>query len=177
VKKRILIVASIMTLAILAIASLSGCAKIGTKLVESAIEKASGGNADVNLDNGAVSVKDENGGQTQLGENVKIPEGWPSETPLYPDVKLSMSTKTKNSDTGKNEFSVLGEATKGAVKDVYNWYKDKYGSGWEVVTDQYTESTDGDFVVLDFKSSKYEVTVMISAADKVTSLTMAVKEQ
>jgi hypothetical protein len=176
-KKKILIAASILTLAVFAIASFSGCAKIGTKLLESAIEKASGGSADINLQNGGVSVKDENGGQTQIGENVKIPDGWPSETPLYPDVKLSMSTKTKNSDTGKNEFSVLGEATKGTAKDIYNWYKDKFGSGWEVATDQYTESSDGDFAVLDFKSSKYEVSIMITAAEKTTTLTMVVKEQ
>ena len=176
-KKKTLIAASILTLAIFSIASFSGCAKIGTKLVESAIEKASGGSADVNLENGGVSVKDENGGQTQIGENVKIPDGWPSETPLYPDIKLSMSTKTKNSDTSKNEFSVLGLATKGTVRDVYNWYKDKFGSGWEVTTDQYTESSDGDFVVLDFKSSKYEVSIIIAASGETTSVTMVVKEQ
>ncbi|MHB1377274.1 MAG: hypothetical protein ACYCXB_07620 [Candidatus Humimicrobiaceae bacterium] len=176
-KKKMLIAASILTLAIFAIASFSSCAKIGTKLVEGAIEKASGGKADVNLDNGGVSVKDEKGGQTQIGENVKIPDGWPSETPLYPDIKLSMSTKTKNSDTGKNEFSVFGAATKGTVKDIYNWYKDKFGSGWEVVTDQYTESSDGDFVVLDLKSSKYEVSVMIAASGGTNTVTMVVKEQ
>jgi hypothetical protein len=103
--KKILVAASILTLAVFAVASFSGCAKIGTKLVENAINKASGGSANVNLDNGGVTVKDENGGQTQIGENAKLPDGWPSDTPLYPDVKLSMSSKTKNSkDTGKNNF-------------------------------------------------------------------------
>ncbi len=176
-KNKILIAAVIFTVAVLAIASLGGCAKIGTKLVESVLEKASDGSADINLDNGGVTVKDENGSQTQIGENLKLPEGWPSETPLYPDVKLSWSSKTKNSDTGKNEFSVLGEASKVPAKDIYNWYKDKFGSGWEVVTDQFTESSDGDFAVLGFKSSKYEVTVMVTSSKDVTSVTMAVKEQ
>ena len=176
-RKKILATVSILTLAIFAIASFSGCAKIGTKLVEGAIEKAAGGNADINLEDGGVSVKDENGGQTQIGENVKAPDGWPSETPMYPDMKLSMSTKTKNSDTGKNDFSVLGVATKGTVKEIYNWYKGKFGSGWEVVTDQYTESSDGDFVVLDFKSSSYEVSIMVAASGDTVTVTMVVKEQ
>src|SRR5680860_243920 len=176
-KKKMLIAASVLTVAVLAIALFSGCAKIGTKLVESAIEKASSGNVDVNLDNGGVSVKDESGGQTQIGENVKLPEGWPSDTPLYPDVNLSMSTKTKNSDNGKNQFSVLGVATKGSAKDIYGWYKDKFNSGWEVATDQLTESSDGDFAILDFKSSSYEISVMITEADGTTTLTMVVMEQ
>lgn len=176
-KKKILVAASILTLAVLAIASFSGCAKIGTKLVESAIEKASGGSADVNLDNGGVTVKDEKGGQTEIGENAKLPDGWPSDAPLYPDSKLSMSTRTKNSETGKNEFSVLGEVTKGSIKDVYNWYKDKFGSGWELATDQYTESEDGDIAYLNFKSDKYEVSVMVVKSGKTISLTMTVIEK
>ncbi|MHB1253500.1 MAG: hypothetical protein ACYCZ1_04970 [Candidatus Humimicrobiaceae bacterium] len=176
-KKKILIAASILTVAVLAIASFSGCARIGTKLVENAINKASGGSADVNLDNGGVTVKDEKGGQTQIGDNAKLPDGWPSDTPLYPDVKLSMSTKTKNTDTGKNEFSVLGEVTKGTAKDVYNWYKDKFGSGWEVAIDQYTESEDGDIAYLNFKSTKYDVSIMTTASNKTVTLTMTVVEQ
>ena len=176
-KKKILVVVSILTLSVLTIASFSGCAKIGTKLVENAIEKASGGSADVNLDNGGVTVKDEKGGQTQIGENVKIPDGWPSDTPLYPDTKPSMSTKTKNGETGKNEYSVLGEVTKGTIKDVYNWYKGKFGSGWEVVTDQYTESEDGDIAYLNFKSDKYEISVMVGASGENVTLTMTVIEQ
>ncbi|MHB8279321.1 MAG: hypothetical protein ACYDIA_16950 [Candidatus Humimicrobiaceae bacterium] len=176
-KKKILITVSILALSVLAIASFSGCAKIGTKIVEKAIEKASGGSADVNLDEGGVTVKDEKGGQTQIGGNAKLPDGWPSETAVYPDVKLSMSTKTKNGDTNKNEFSILGEVTKGSIKDVYNWYKDKFGSGWEVVTDQYTESNDGDVAYLNFKSDKYEVGVMAGKSGETISLTMTVIEQ
>jgi len=176
-KKKILIIAGVALAAVLIISSLSGCAKIGTKLVENAIEKAAGGDADIDLEEGGVVINDEKGGQTEIGENAKLPDGWPSDTPLYPDSKLSMSTKTKNSETDKNEFSVLGEITNGSIGDVYNWYKDKYGSGWEVITDQYTDSEDGDFAVLNFKSDKYDVSVMIAQSDEAVTLTMAVKEQ
>ena len=176
-KRKILIIAGITVATILIISSFTGCAKIGTKLVENAIEKAAGGNADIDLEDGGVVVKDDKGGQTEIGENAKLPDGWPSDTPIYPDYKLSMSTKTKNSETDKNEFSVLGEITKGSIGDAYNWYKDKYGPGWEVITDQYTDSEDGDFAVLNFKSSKYDVSVMIAQSDETITLTMTVKEQ
>ncbi|MCL4378058.1 MAG: hypothetical protein M1475_05855 [Actinobacteria bacterium] len=175
-KKKVLF-SIIVILGVAIILSFAGCAKIGTKIAEKAIENAAGGDVDLNLDKGGATIKDEKGGQTQIGENVKLPDGWPSDTPVYPDVKLSMSTKTKNGDTGKNEFSIIGEITKGSIKDVYNWYKDKYGSGWEAVTDQYTESNDGDIAYLNLKSNKYEVGVMLGKSGETTSMTMTVIEQ
>jgi len=176
-KKRILAVIVISVMAILVLISVSGCANIGAKIAEKAIEKAAGGNVDLNLSEGGATVKDEKGGQTQIGENTKLPDGWPSELAVYPDVKLSMSTKTKNGDTNKNEFSILGEITNGSIKDVYNWYKDKYSSGWEVTTDQYTESNDGDVAYLNFKNDKYDVGVMIGKSGETATLTMTVVEQ
>ncbi|MHB1347134.1 MAG: hypothetical protein ACYCXK_06535 [Candidatus Humimicrobiaceae bacterium] len=176
-KKKILIFSGIAIIIVLTITSFSGCARIGTKLVENAIEKAAGGDADFDLEEGGVVVTDGKGGKTEIGENAKLPDGWPSDTPLYPDTELSMSTRAENADTDKNEFSVLGEITSGTIKDVYNWYKDKYASGWEIPTDQYTESEDGDFAVLNFKSDKYDVSVMVTQSDETATLTMAVKEQ
>lgn len=176
-KKRIAVTIGISVMTILVILSFSGCANIGTKIAEKAIEKAAGGDVDLNLSEGGVTVENEEGGQTQIGENAKLPDGWPSELAVYPDVKLSMSTKTKNGDTDKNEFSILGEVTNGSIKDVYNWYKDKYGSGWEVTTDQYTESSDGDIAYLNFTSDKYDVGVMIGKSGDITTMTMTVVEQ
>lgn len=176
-KKRILSTFGIFVILILFISTISGCAKVGTKIAEKAIEKAAGGNVDLNLDENKVNIKDEEGNQTQIGENAKLPDGWPSELPVYPDVKLSMSTKTKNGDTNKNEFSILGEVTGGTIKDVYNWYKDKYGAGWEVTTDQYTESSDGDVAYINFKNDKYDVGIMVGKSGDTATMTMTVVEQ
>ncbi len=176
-KKRTLAFIGILVILILSISALNGCAKIGTKIAEKAIEKATGENIDLNLNENGVNVKDEEGNQTQIGENAKLPDGWPTELAVYPDVKLSMSTKTKNGDTNKNEFSILGEITNGSIKDVYNWYKDKYSSGWEVTTDQYTESNDGDVAYLNFKSDKYDVIVTVNNSDDTVAMTMTVVEQ
>ncbi|MCE5329037.1 hypothetical protein LLG07_01690 [bacterium] len=176
-KKRTLATIGILVIFILVILSFSGCARTGTKIAEKAIEKAAGGNVDLDLDKNGVTVKDEEGGQTQIGENAKLPDGWPSELAVYPDVKLSMSTKTRNGDTNKNEFSILGEFTNSSIKDVYKWYKNKYSSGWEVTTDQYTESNDGDVAYLNFKGDKYDVVVMIGKSGDTASMTMTVVEQ
>jgi len=160
--------------------SIVSCGKAIEKKTESAIEEAieneSGGNVDVDLkDEGAV-VKDEKGEEAQIGEDVDLPEGWPGDIPVYPDSKFSVSTKTKNGETDKNEYAVWGIVTKGSVEEVYNWYKEKF-SGWELETDQYTKSDDGDLAFLFLTSNGYEISVTIGASNGETSLGMQVLEQ
>jgi len=177
-KKVIIISSVVVVFLVLFSMAFSGCSKVGEKIAEKAIEKASGANVDINLEKNGVNIQNKEGEQTQIGENAKLPEGWPSECATYPDLKLSISTKTKNSDTGKNEFSILGEVTKGSIKDVYNWYKEKYSSGWENTTDQYTESNDGDIAYLNYANDKYEVGIMIAGkSGESYSLTMTVVEK
>lgn len=177
-KKLLIAISLILTLSL--IIPVASCARVGSKIAEDAIEKAleksSGGNVDLNLEEGGAVVKDEKGGETQIGENVSLPEGWPNDVPVYPDTNFSMSTKTKNGETGKNEYAVWGIVTKGSVEEVYNWYKEKF-SGWEFTTDQYTKSDDGDLAFLYLKSSAYEVSVTIGESGDETSLGMQIIEQ
>ncbi|MDD3520194.1 MAG: hypothetical protein PHU65_03030 [Actinomycetota bacterium] len=177
-RKLLIAISLILTLSLIIPAA--SCARVGSKITENAIEKAlekaSDGNVDLDLQEGGAVVKDEKGGETQIGENVNLPEGWPSDVPVYPDTNFSMSTKTKNGETDKNEYAVWGIITKGSAEEAYNWYKSKF-SGWDIVTDQYTKSDDGDLAFLYLKSSAYEVSVTIGESDDETSLGMQVIEQ
>lgn len=58
--------------------------------VENAVEEAAGNalGGDVNVDDGNISVTDEEGNEMQLGENVSVPDNWPSEVPVYDNGKL-----------------------------------------------------------------------------------------
>lgn len=146
------------------------------KALEKALEKATDSDVKLNLDEGGAVVKDEKGGETKVGEKVSLPEGWPKDVPVYPDSSFTISSKTKNGETGKNEFSVWGTATKGSAKDVYNWYKSKF-SGWEFSTDQYTESGEGDLAFLYIQNNSYEVSITIGQSEEATSLGMQVIEK
>jgi len=160
--------------------SVASCGKASEKITESAIEKAlentSEENVDVDLEGGEAVVKDEKGEEAQIGEDVELPEGWPNDIPVYPDSKFSISTKTKNGETNKNEYAVWGAVTKGSAEDVYKWYKEKF-SGWELETDQYTKSDEGDLAFLYFKGKGYEVSVTIGESDEETSIGIQVIEQ
>jgi hypothetical protein len=176
-KKLLIAISLIMALSLVIPVS---CARVGSKIAENAIEKAleksSDGNVDLDLEKGGAVVKDEKGGETQIGENISLPEGWPNDVPVYPDTNFSMSTKTKNGETGKNEYAVWGIVTKGSVEEVYNWYKEKL-SGWEFITDQYTKSDDGDLAFLYLKSKAYEVSVTIGESSDEASLGMQIIER
>jgi len=177
-KKLLIVISLILTLSL--IIPFAGCARAGSKIAEDVIEKelekASDSNIDLDLQEGGAVVKDEKGGETQIGEDVNLPEGWPNDVPVYSDTNFSMSTKTKNGETDKNEYAVWGIVTKGSAEEVYNWYKSEF-SGWEIVTDQYTKSDDGDLAFLYMKSSAYEVSVTIGESEDETSLGMQVIEQ
>jgi hypothetical protein len=58
--------------------------------VENAVEEAAGNalGGDVSIDDGNLSVTDEEGNEMQLGENVSVPDNWPAEIPVYDNGKL-----------------------------------------------------------------------------------------
>ncbi len=181
-KKLLLVICLVLTLFL--IITFAGCFRMAPRLsekavekaIEKAVEKATDSDIKLDLDEGGAVVKDEKGGETKVGEKVNLPEGWPKDVPVYPDSSFSISSKTKNGETGKNEYSVWGTATKGSAQEVYDWYKSKL-SGWEVTTDQYTKSDDGDLAFLYLQNNSYEVSITIGQSEDTISLGMQVIEK
>ncbi len=63
--------------------ALTACGNIAEQAVEGAAEQALGGEGDVNLEDGQITVTQSDGTEVSLGEDVAIPDGWPSEVPTY----------------------------------------------------------------------------------------------
>lgn len=59
----------------------SGCGQtmVTEKIIENQLEKNLGGNTNVDLDNGSVNIKNEDGSTMQVGGKVSLPEGFPSD--------------------------------------------------------------------------------------------------
>lgn len=169
-----------LVLALFLIVPFTGCFRMGARLTEKAfekaIEKATDSDIKLDLDKGGAVVKDEKGGETKIGEKVNLPEGWPKDVAVYPDSNFSVASKTKDGETGKNEYSVWGTVTKGSAQEVYDWYRSKFSS-WEIATDQYTKSDSGDLAFLYLQSNSYEVSITIGESDEATSLGMQVIEK
>lgn len=103
--------------------------KTGEKAVETALEAASGGKADVDVSKGGekVSIKTDEGSLTIGGGSV--PKNWPSDITVYKGSKVTGSAET---DEG---LSLMLE-TSDSVEKVYNFYKsDLPNKGWNIITD------------------------------------------
>jgi hypothetical protein len=173
-KKKILItIAVVMAFAL--VLSVSSCGNIAEKVAEKAIEKTieSAIGTDVNIDTSDDGVKiSTDSGEVQVGGDAKIPEGWPADAPVYPDVKVTYASVSKD-DKGNDTFGLFAELTKGSVKEVYEWYKSKM-SGWETTYDTFGTSDGNDSFTLIFNNSKNEVLVMAGSDGSVISFTMTI---
>lgn len=172
-KKVILIVSVVMVLAI--VFSLTACGKAAEKITEQAVEttleSATDSSTEVITDDTGIAISNDQG-EVQIGGNATIPEVWPSEISLYPDLKITASSSSKDSNNN-NGFVIFAEVSKGTVKDVYEWHKSKI-SDWEVEQDDYYTTDGNDSFALKLKNNKYEVLLGSNSDGKVISYTISV---
>ena len=88
----------------------------------------------VNTNTGTVSVN-KDGNTAQIGEGVKLPDGFPSAMPIYSGAKLSAASKTNGTD-----YTVTATSND-SVEKVVNFYKTQLASnGWTI--DSSNDSSD-----------------------------------
>jgi len=96
--------------------------KIGQSVANSIVNTASGGKVKMDGDDNSVSFTDnKTGGSMAFGENVKIPDDFPKDAPVYPDAK---AVGVIMSHTGDKSAS-LTLKTSDDVKTVLAWYEDQ----------------------------------------------------
>lgn len=104
--------------------------------------------------NGSVTIKSNDGQSTgSYGTNVRLPEGFPSDVPVY-----KPSTTVAASKTGDKAFSASAK-TNATVETVLNYYRDELAKqGWTTVHESsYSEGT-----ILSVKKANRTLTVSIS---------------
>lgn len=169
-KKKVVLIFSLVMILII-ILSMSACGKAVEKITEKAVENNLGGNSDVKVDDTGVAISNEQG-EVQSGDNATIPKDWPSEVPTYPDLKITASSSSKDSNNNVG-FVIFAEVSKGTVKDVYEWHKSKM-SDWEVEADDYFTTDGNDSFSLKWKNNKYEALLMSGSDGEVISYTFSV---
>jgi hypothetical protein len=102
--------------------------KVGDKIAEEMVNKATGGKVNINSAAGQVEFKDsQTGNVTLFGENVTIPDDFPKDVPLYPGVKVTSVVMEKTGD----KPSSLGLKMTDDVDKVVTWYaKTLKEQGW-----------------------------------------------
>lgn len=135
---------------VLALALTAGCGKKVSEIaVEQAVKAASGGQADVKLDNGQMTITTKEEGKTStittsdqggtiqvtgekgtatmtMGDQAKVPDGWPKEVPVYAGLKIELA----QADQGANAFTVAGSSPDAYDKVAAFYEKTFKDAGW-----------------------------------------------
>jgi len=69
---------------------LAGCGQAVEKAAEIAAEQGLEGVGDVDINEDVVTLTDDEGNEAAIGENVPIPDSWPSAVPLYDGGQVAM---------------------------------------------------------------------------------------
>ncbi|MGD9794929.1 MAG: hypothetical protein AB7V43_15765 [Acidimicrobiia bacterium] len=151
-----------LALTLTAAATLTACGggseKLSEKAIEQAIKENGGSNVDVDVNNGEVKIKTEDGemtvsgdgkdsinitsdsGSFQAGASAEMPKDFPSEVPV-PDLELQSQMTTKSN--GDTNF-MLTFVTKSPEKDFAKYTEALKADGFDI-SDEYTGTTDGKF--------------------------------
>ena len=175
--KKILVTISIFAVAVMLVLTLGGCTQnIAAKIAEKAIENAAakeGESVDINLDEGQVNIKDEEGNEVSLG-GTTVPKGWPDVVPVNENITIQFSGSQKTDN--KMSYNISG-LYKGTSVDLYNFYKGALTS-FTVDSDSVTDSgEDGKMYSLMFSNDKYTVSVFITDNNKEVAVILSVNEK
>ncbi len=151
------------------------------KLTEKAIENQSGGDVDIDSEDGTVKYTDENGNETEMnvdGSGASLPEDWPADL-APPDSVTLISTGTTTVD-GVKTMTVLGEAD-ASVADLGEGVKTQItDAGFDITQDTTSEVTGGGYVGLTATKGDQELTVAIASGstdDSKATVTMTLADK
>jgi len=102
--------------------------KVSDKVAEGVVSGMTGGKVKVDTDSNTLSMTDEKTGQSvSFGENVKVPDDFPKDVPVYAKAAIIGVFSSKKTDDG----SSLTLTTTDASEDVAAWYdKTLVDAGW-----------------------------------------------
>lgn len=141
--------------------SVAACGQAAEQAAEQAVEQAVGG--DVDLDDGSVTVTDDEGNEMAIGEDVSLPDSWPADVPTYDGGSLAMVSVEGDGSAGA---SWMTDATPEEAAAAY---------GAALLDAGYTEESTtnmGGMVVNEYTGNGYTVSIMSADAGEQTSLTV-----
>lgn len=103
--------------------------KVTEKAAETAVNRLTGGQVDIDTDDGTVEFKNNKTGETAAyGDNVKLPDDFPQAIPLIPDSKVISVFSQKNNGA---QWSLTLNSKKNAAETVA-WHAEKMkAESWE----------------------------------------------
>lgn len=147
--------------------SLTACSQAAEKITEKIIEDNASGDVDVDLDDGSVNITDDDGNQFSAGDSIDLPDNWPSDIPTFDGNLTTVSID-------KNGGSVLASwTTDASLSDAYDSYSSALEAAGFTLT---SDTTQSDYRMTTYESSKYSVLLTISVVDGVATVSIIADE-
>ncbi len=142
--------------------------KVAEKTAEQAIERASNGNVNIDINQNSVKVNI-NGGSTvgEVGESVKLPDGFPSDVYV---IDGTIKTAVVKTDTQGYTLSINTNLTPAEAKSRYDAKLKE--QGWNIVM----ALDSGDGATISASKSQRNVSVIISTSDGQTNVILGTSE-
>jgi hypothetical protein len=141
----------------------------GERAAERAIERAAGGDADIDVDDGKITVKTDEGEWSTGGE---MPKDWPSDVPVYGGAKVLYSASA-NPATG-SAGSYLALQSSDSPDKVADFYKrELVAKGWTITS---TATVNG-AVYLGAQKAGRQLAFTASPAEGGTSVTLGISAE
>ena len=151
----------------LALGSLGACSQAAEEVAEQAIEGAlSSAGAQVDLEDGSVTIEDEAGNEMAVGEGVELPSTWPAEVPIYEGGTLTMAMVSPAEGTA-NAMWTLDEAPETAVASMRAALE---AAGYMLES----ETTAAGLTMLGFVGDGHRIAITAGTVDGTASLTLTV---
>lgn len=181
--KKILMIVAVLVSILLTLVFAGGCLgqkisekiteKVAEEIIEKAIEGESGKSVDIDLDDGEMTIKSDDG-EVTIGTSVELPDGFPGNVPVYPDMEITMGWAV--TEDNKDSYSING-FTEDAGDDVFAWYKEKL-SGWDIESEFTASGEDVTTSSLSAKSGGLEMFLMvIESEEEGTIINLSVTEE
>lgn len=153
----------VSVLIIFSVFSLTACSQAAEQITEKIIEENANGDVDVDIDDDGVNYTDSDGNQFSAGESIDLPDNWPSDIPTFDGNLTTVSID-------KSGGSVLASwTTEDSLGDAYDAYNASLESAGFSLT---SDTTQTDYRMTTYESSKYSVLLTVSVTDGVTTISI-----
>ena len=145
---------------------LAGCAR---NITDKRVERPTGGKVKVDEKKGSVQFKDKQGkGSAEFGDNVKMPEAFPKDIPIYSSAKIKSAISSKS---GKSTVVMVTFETRDGIAKVGDYYKGALtANGYGITATQAA----GNLITLSAEKKQTKVTISVNGGNNRTAVLISV---
>ncbi|MDO8846834.1 MAG: hypothetical protein Q7W51_00390 [Coriobacteriia bacterium] len=162
--KRVLVGIVVIALAL----GLVGCKSIQDKIGEEIGEGIVGAatDSDVEVNDDSVTIQTDDGEVTIANDTGEMPDGFPSDFPLYDDYVLDGASSVASGGTTTYYINMTSEDE---VTEVFEWYKAEFDDGWTTTGDTFFTDSGSSSGMLTAEKGDMEATVSMTTENDGTT--------